>query len=120
MPRPEPILGYRSKTAAVLAMRSQGLSTEIIAERLMIASKDVAALEHSAARWKRAVRGIRPAEANGRTVLFPVDILNALGPHAAKRGISPNELARRIVETAVEENMIDAVMDDEEESQSCP
>jgi hypothetical protein len=30
-------------------------------------------------------------------VLFPVDLLAALGPHAARRGMHPNRLARLIV-----------------------
>jgi len=49
----------------------------------------------------------------GRTIVFPVDILDALRPHAAKRGMHVNSLARRIVETVVDEKMVDALLDDE-------
>lgn len=54
----------------------------------------------------------RPAEANGRTVLFPIDTLEKLRAAAEVRGITANELARRLVDTAAEENMIDAILDD--------
>ena len=54
----------------------------------------------------------RPAETHGRTILFPTDILDALRPHADRRGITVNDLARRIVDVACEEGMIDAILDD--------
>ena len=57
-------------------------------------------------------RAGRPAEHHGRTVLFPVDILERLRPHAALRGISPNETARRLVEAALDDDLVDAVLDD--------
>ena len=64
-------------------------------------------LAHTASRRAR-----RPAEQNGRTVLFPVDILNRLQPHAVARGISPNEVARRLVEACIDDSLVDAVLDD--------
>lgn len=109
---PKPSLGFASRTDAVLSLRRQGQSTRQIADQIGIAEKTVTALEHSAGRSKR--RASRPAEEMGRTVLFPRDILDQLGPHAAKRGIHPNSLARLIVSTVVDEGLIDSVMDDEE------
>jgi transcriptional regulator len=100
---------YATKTAHVLALRAQGLPTREIASRVGIEVKNVTALEHSAGRGKRAKR---PAEALGRTVLFPADILDALGPFAARRGVHPNNLARKIVETVIDEGLVDAVLDD--------
>jgi len=47
-----------------------------------------------------------------RTVLFPTDLLDLLIPHAQRRGCRVNELARRIVDTVVEEGLVDAVLDD--------
>ncbi|MBF6560522.1 MAG: hypothetical protein IVW56_09545 [Candidatus Binataceae bacterium] len=88
MSNAKPILGYPTK--------------------LGVKHATVTALERSAGRR----RAQRPSEAMGRTVLFAVDILEALGPHAAKRGMHPNHLARLIVETVVDEGMIDAVLDD--------
>lgn len=111
MSGPKPTLGYPSRTAAIIAMRAERIPTDEIARRIGIEAKTVAALELSAGR-ARSRRDPRPHEAICRTVLFPVDVLDALGPHAARRGIHPNRLARLIVETVVDENMIDAVMDD--------
>lgn len=107
----KPALGYASRTEAVMALRSQRLSTAIIAQRLGIDQKTVTALEHSAGRSKRKPR---PAEELGRTVLFPIDVLDALSPHAARRGMHVNQLARRIVEQVIDDDIVDAVMDDDE------
>lgn len=110
MSSPKPCLGYRSRTAAVHALREQRLSTRQIAEAIGISEKNVVALECSSGRSR--AREPRPSEQLGRTVVIPVDVLDALGPHAAKRCISVNHLVRLIVSTVVDENMIDAVMDD--------
>ena len=66
MGSPKPALGYASRTEAVLALRTQGLSTEEIARRLDIEPKTVSALELSAARRRQVTaadmldaRGIR-------------------------------------------------------------
>lgn len=106
----KPTLGFTSRTSAVLALRADGLTTRQIADRVGIPEQTVTALEHSAGRAKQ--RPARPAEINGRTILFPRDILDRLGPHAAKRCIHPNSLARLIVEVVVEEGLIDSVLDD--------
>lgn len=106
MSAPKPCLGYRSRTAAVVALRGQGLHDAEIADRIGIPAQTVGALAASAKRAKR------PAERDGRTVVFPVDILDRLRPHADRRGISCNELARRLVDIAAEEGMIDAILDD--------
>lgn len=109
----KPTLGFASRTDAVLSLRRQGLTAQQIGSRIGIPERTVTALEHSAGRPKK--RAIRPAEEMGRTVLFPIDILNALGPHAAKRGVHPNSLARLIVTTVVDDGLIDSVLDDLED-----
>lgn len=110
MGAPKPALGYPSRTAAVAALRQQGCGTAEIAARIGINEGAVTALEASG----RRPRAARPAEAQGRTVLFPADILDRLRPDAERRGISVNELARRIVEAVAEDRMVDAVLDDGE------
>lgn len=57
-------------------------------------------------------RAKRPAEIDGRTILFPRCLIDRLGPHAAKRGVHPNRLARMLVEVAVDDDLIDSIMDD--------
>lgn len=106
----KPTLGYASRTEAVLALRASGLTTRQISDRIGIADATVTALEHSAGRSHK--RAARPAEIDGRTVLFPRAVLDRLGPHAAKRGIHPNSLARLLVETAVDDGLIDSILDD--------
>jgi hypothetical protein len=104
----KPTLGYASRTDAVIGLRSQHLSTEDIAARIGIEKRTVVALELSAARSRR-----RPQSC--RTVLIPVDVLASLSPHAAKRGIAPNELIRRLIEACIDDKIIDAVLDDAEQ-----
>ncbi|MCG8357628.1 MAG: hypothetical protein MI920_18850 [Kiloniellales bacterium] len=111
---PKPTLGYESRTAAVIDLRGRGLSYHEIAARIGVPPKTVAALESSAGR----ARHRRPSEANGRTVVFPVDLLERLGPHAAARNVTVNELARRIVDTVIDEDLVPAVLDDVAEDAS--
>lgn len=112
MAGPKRTLGYATRTDAVIALRGQGLGTAAIAERVGIEIKTVTALEASAARSR--ARASRPAEEQGRTVLFPVDVLASLRRPAEKRGLHPNQLARLIVEAVADGNLIDAVLDDAE------
>ena len=105
----KPCLGFPSRTAAVLGLRQQGLKTAQIAQAIGISSKTVTALECGSSRLKRERSEYQYL---GRVVLVPTDVLDALSPHAAKRGVSPNSLARLIVSTVVDEGMIDAVLDD--------
>lgn len=109
MGAPKPCLGYPSRTKAVLGLRGQGFSTAEIARAIGIEVKTVVALEVGSGRARPEPR-VR--EQLGRAVIVPVDVLDALGPHAARRNISPNHLARLIVSTVVDEGMIDAVLDD--------
>ena len=109
----KPCFGHPSRSAAVLAFRAAGMTTRQIGEKIGIADATVTALEHSALRSSK--RAARPAEQHGRTILFPRDLLARLGPHAARRNIHPNSLARLIVETVVDEGLVDSVMDDLED-----
>jgi hypothetical protein len=106
-----PTGGYRSRTAFVLAKLGEGLSHKQIAAELGIPVENVHALEYSGRRGKRRSNGQADER---RTVVFPGDVLDQLEPHAATRQISVNELCRRLVETAVEAGMIDAILDDRE------
>ena len=105
----KPCLGYASRTAAIIAYRRAGASTGEIAALIGISTNTVTALEASAARSpKRAALNEHP----GRAVLLPVEMFDKLSPHAAKRGRSVTHLVRVILRTLVDENMIDAVLDD--------
>lgn len=108
MGAPKPCLGYPSRTAAIRALRAKGQSTAAIAKAIGIEPKTVIALECS----YKPRRAPRSSEQLGRTVVIPIDVLAALGPHAAKRCISVNHLVRLIISTVTDEGMVDAVMDD--------
>lgn len=47
-----------------------------------------------------------------RSVEFPAETLELLIPHAQRRNITPNELMRRIIDTLIDSDLIDAVLDD--------
>lgn len=101
--------GYPSRTAAIIAYRRAGASTGEIADLIGINANTVTALEASAARSQRRAAS---TEHPGRAVLLPVETFDKLSPHAAKRGRSVSHLVRALIQTVVEENMIDAVLDD--------
>lgn len=111
MSSPKPTLGYPTRTAAIHGLRAESLDTRQIAIAIGIEPKTVCALEAGSGR-RRPMRAERPSEQLGRTVVVPTDVLDALGPHAARRGIHVNSLARLIITTVVDDCMIDAVLDD--------
>lgn len=114
MSGPKPTLGYANRTEAVAGLRGQGHDTASIARLIGISASTVSALEHSATRSRR--RAARGDAASGRLVLFPADVLASLRRPAAHRGISPNRLAGLIVEAVVDGKLIDAVLDDAEDT----
>lgn len=90
----KPVEGYPSRTAAIRAMRARGMETAEIAERLGVPC--------------RHINGI----SSGVRIVLPHDALAALAPHAAARGCSASELARRILKVTIKDGLIDAVLDD--------
>jgi len=113
MSGPKPALGYPSRTAAVLALRADDVPTGEIARRLGIEPKTVAALEVSAARKHK-----RQDAGEGRAILIPDSALRGLRRAASRRGMTPHKLARVIVVTVADNDLIDAVLDDDAPSES--
>jgi len=105
----KPTLGYPSRTAAVHALRSEGKTTRQIATALGVAVKTISALEQSAQRK----RPIRACEEMGRTVVIPVDVLDALKPHADRRKLTVNRLVRDLVAAIADDNLVNAVLGDD-------
>lgn len=110
MGAPTPCLGYPSRTAAVLAMRAQGLTSRQIAQRIGIEIKTVSALEGSAARVNREPKRDLPS---WNSVAIDMDTLRALRPHAARRGVSVTQLARELLHVLADDDLVDALLDDE-------
>jgi hypothetical protein len=112
MGAPTPSLGYESRTAAIAALRADGLSTAAIAARIGIEPKTVSALEASAARATGLSQPARSGEQLGRSILVPYQDYAALRPHAARRSITVDRLIRAIIEIIAQDDMVDAVLDD--------
>lgn len=110
MSGPKPTLGYPSRTAAVIALRAQGLTQQAIATRIGISIKSVYALESSA----RATRtgGPRLSGETAKSIQVARGTLQRLAPHARARGISRDALAAQIVDVVATANLVDAVLDD--------
>jgi hypothetical protein len=102
MPRPVPCLGYPSRSAAAVALQGKGLVLSEIGRRIGVDAKTASALIASAKRTSRPQAAIA----------FDSATLNLLRTHAAFRRCQPQDLARRIVETAVKANLVNAILDD--------
>lgn len=68
------------------------------------------------AEWREysRARKSRPAERNGRTIVFPIDLLDRLKPHADRRNITVNVLMRRMADHIADDNLVDSILDDAE------
>ncbi len=97
----KPCLGYPSRTAAALALKQRGYSLNEIAAKIGISPQTVGALLSSAKRRK-----------DEQQISIQTDTLTALLKHASRRKIPVHELARQLIETAVEDDLVDAIMDD--------
>lgn len=108
---PKPTNGFATRTEAVLALRALGRTTKQIADEIGIEAKTVTALEVSAIRSVKRMRD--PGALDGRAVILPMDILNRMRRASASRGMTPAELAVRIVRVVVTGELINAVLDDD-------
>ena len=113
MGAPIQTLGYPSRTAAVAALRAQGLTVPQIAAETGIAANIVHCLLRSERVHVRRNRS-RPNGYWGqvRQIGIPVDDLAILVPQAAKRRISVNELVRQLIFVITEDGLVDSVLDD--------
>lgn len=108
MPVPIPCLGYPTRSAAALALRKQGLSNAEIAARIGITAKQASCFVYRATHKRSG----RPYDRRTYNVRISRDVIEDLAPHAEKRGLHPHALARLLVATVVDDEMIDAVLDD--------
>lgn len=104
-PMATPTLGLRSLTEAVLALRGQGFPASAIAKQIGRSEANVRSLERYGVRTSKRSAGIWRPE-------IPIAVQQALLMPAARRGIDPSVLARRILVHTIEANLIDAVLDD--------
>lgn len=102
----EPIMGYRTKTEAVHAMRSSGMMPRHIAEALQMTKGQVKALI-----WHAQKN--RPDRFAIATLEMPEQVLVQLRPFAAKRNMDGETLAVRLLARCIEDGLVDAVLDDQ-------
>lgn len=60
-------------------------------------------------------RSRRPVETLSRAIVVSNDVLTALEPHAAHRGISVNKLCRALLGAIADDTLVDAVLEDAED-----
>jgi len=91
---------WPSKSAAILAMKQRGLTEGQIAKRLGIKPNTVSSM---------AVRAKRRQK---RPVALAENVMLDLERAALRRGLTPHQLADRLLTEIVVANLIDAVLDD--------
>lgn len=102
-----PALGYPSRTAAVVALRAEGLSTAQIAERLGIKRTEVNSLE-----WRAShPRSARRRGYAGPIISIPPQAVEQLRPHINRRRMSLVELATQIITRVAGGGLVDQVLD---------
>lgn len=106
----KPALGYRSRTEAVSAMLAEGLDIPDIALRLGIDRKKTASLVYMARH-----REVSSRRAATSSLTVPREVQSALMAPAVRRGMTPLQLAERILRTVATERLVDAVLDDADE-----
>ncbi|GAB4368156.1 MAG: hypothetical protein Kow00114_27250 [Kiloniellaceae bacterium] len=103
-----PTLGYPTRWQAAAALRREGLGPTAIARRIGISvSAATSLLDYAKKKKGGAVL---------RDVAVDAEILEALRPDAAARGLSCNDLVRRILARIAEDRLVAAVLDDAEET----
>lgn len=118
--RTEPLMGCvleepRIDGRTLARAEGEDRSVKDIAEMLGISVKTVYALAASGhGRAGRGQRRARPCEGGLRTVTVPIDVLARLAPHATRRGITSNELIRRMLDIIVDDDLMDGILDDAE------
>jgi len=112
MAGPIPCMGYPSRTAAVIALRSQGLTTRQIAERIGIEVKTVGALEAS---FSRADRVFKPkASRAGFPVHVDAETWLKLRDAARLRSLNTEFLAGQLLMIVADDGLVDAIVEDRE------
>lgn len=108
MSRPKQTLGYPSRGAAVAALRAQGLSTREIAARIGITTRQVLSLECDARLRTEADLG----EVRIGVMRLDAKVARRAKRLASHRGVDLCTLCRRLIETAIRDGLVNAILDD--------
>lgn len=103
----KPVLNYRCRTDAVVALRAKGLPAEEVARLIGATRKNVESLERYGRRRGQALH------VEAIATVLPDEVQERLAPQARKRNLSLNRLIIRILTAVANDNIVDAVLDDE-------
>lgn len=106
----KPVMGYPSQTAAIRALKAQGMQLSEIAQLLGMKTNNVTSAASTAAKHRaRSVDYGKPQQ-----VYLGIRTIAALKPYAEARGVLPTKLVQMLIDTVVRDGMVDAVLDDQE------
>ncbi|MEZ5752844.1 MAG: hypothetical protein R3D60_13065 [Paracoccaceae bacterium] len=106
----KPVLGYRSMSAAVLALSGAGLSVAEITKRINAAQPDRPVTAQKVSRVKHVAR--HRAGPTKITLRLSKNAAFALAKAARARGEQQRELAERLLEAVMADGLINAILDD--------
>lgn len=117
---PKPCLGYPSRSAAIRALRAQGLSNHQISERTGIPRSSIGALAPREPREPRSrsedeqsrSAGYKLGQHGHLSISVNIEIRQMLRPFAAKRNLPLEVFITDLIEKIAEDGLADAVMDD--------
>ncbi len=101
MGRAKRTLGYPSRTAAILALREQGLTLQQAADKIGISLSSTAGLVASAQRNSQKL-----------TIRIPANVATMIDTAARKRGVRQDYLAVKLLAAVAADDLFDAVLDD--------
>lgn len=99
--------------ATIIAMAKQRICAPAIAAQTGVARSTVYGVINRARRMGEDIPALsRRGKKGKRSVPMSPALRDALAPHAARRGLSPAELAETILRQVAGECLVDAVLDD--------
>lgn len=110
MGAPKPCLGYPNRTLAVAALAARGLNSAQIVACINDETSDDPVDRRKVARLRHNGRERLPRKV--LAVRLKPPSFEALKAAALSRGTSSDLLARRLIEAALADNLIDAILDD--------
>jgi hypothetical protein len=108
--KPHPVLGYRSKTDAAVALRRQGLKYSDIAERLGCSENTARVLVHNSGQMPRSAAA-RPEKGIHISVSQPVAArLFDQAAEAGFEGMRVHDVIRRLLYRIAERRMVEQLL----------
>jgi DNA-binding CsgD family transcriptional regulator len=110
----------RNRMAEIVRLASEGTPPREIAERRNCAPATVHHYLWKARREEQFTGWFKtgaPREVGSSSTVIPRSLADALRPAAAQRGLTVPEFARIVLARVVEDNLVEAVLDDQDETE---